>query len=76
VEHAFRELRSELDIGLVFVRAEDHVRGHIVVCLMALVLETALKRLLKALCTSQSYWEVLVDLEQLHAVRFEARGKA
>jgi hypothetical protein len=76
VEHAFRELKSGLQMRPVFLRTEDHVRGHIVVCFLALVLEAALARQLKAQGSSGSYQEVLADLEQMRAVRFEARGKA
>ena len=76
VEHAFRELKSGLEIRPVFLQTEDHVRGHIVVCFLALVLETALARKLKALGTSDSYQKILADLKQVRAVRFEARGKA
>lgn len=75
IEHAFRELKSGLEIRPVFLRTEDHVRGHLVVCFLALVLEAALARLLKSRDTSDSYREVLADLEQLRAVRLETRGK-
>ena len=47
-----------------------------VICFLALVLEAALARQLKAQGSSGSYREVLADLEQMRAVRFEARGKA
>ena len=76
VERAFRELKSGLEIRPVYLRTEDHVRGHIVVCCLALVLETALVHQLKAQGSSGSYREVLSNLEQMRAVRFEARGKA
>jgi len=76
VEHAFRELKSGLEIRPVFVRTEDHVRGHIVVCFLALVMEVAFQRLLKEQGGSASYHEVLDDLEQVRAVRFEARDRA
>ena len=75
VEHAFRELKSGLEMRPFYVRTEDHVRGHIVVCFLALVLEAALHRLLKEHSTIASYREVISDLEQLKAVCFEARGK-
>ncbi len=48
IEHAFLELKSSLKVRPVFMRTEYHVRGHIVVCFLALVLEAALARLLKA----------------------------
>ncbi len=76
VEHAFRELKSGLEIRPVFLHTEDHVRGHIAVCFLALVLETALARHLKAQGSPSSYREVVTNLEQMRAVRFEARGKA
>ncbi len=76
IERAFRELKSGLEVRPVFLRTEDHVRGHIMVCFLALVLEAALARQLKGQESSGSYQEVLSDLEQVRAVRFDARGKA
>jgi len=76
VERAFRELKSGLEIRPVYLRTEDHVRGHMVVCFLALVLETALAHRLKAQGSAESYHKVLSDLEQVRAVRFETRGKA
>lgn len=68
MEHAFRELKSGLEIRPVFLRTQDHVRGHIMVCFLALVLEAALQRLLKQQGSSGTYQEVLADLEQVRAV--------
>ncbi len=76
VEHAFRELKSGLDIRPVFLRTEDHVRGHIMVCFLALALEAALARQFKAQGSSGSYHEILTDLKELRVVRIEAQGKA
>lgn len=76
IERAFRELKSGLEMRPVYVRTEDHVRGHIMVCFLALVMEATFQRLLKDSGSPASYREVLDDLEQLRAVRFEARGKA
>jgi transposase len=44
IERTFRELKSGLEINPVFLRTEDHVRGHIIICFLALVLEAALTR--------------------------------
>jgi transposase len=44
IERNFRELKSGLEINPVYLRSEDHVRGHIVVCFLALVLEATLIR--------------------------------
>ena len=75
IEHAFRELKSGLEIRPVFLRLEGHVRGHIMVCFLALVMEATLQRLLAATGSTSSYREVLDDLAGVLAVRFDARGK-
>ena len=76
IEQAFRELKSGLEIRPVFLRVEDHVRGHILVCFLALVMEATLRRLLVETGSQSSYQAVLDDLSGVLAARFEARGKA
>jgi len=76
IERAFRELKSGLEISPVFLRVEDHVRGHILVCFLALVMEATLRRLLAETGSQSSYQDVLDDLAGVTASRFEARGKA
>jgi transposase len=76
IERAFRELKSGLEISPVFLRAADHVRGHILVCFLALVMEATLRRLLAETGSQSSYQVVLDDLAGVTASRFEARGKA
>jgi len=75
MEYAFRELKSGLEVRQVFLRTEDRARGPLVVCILALVMEISLARLLKAHASPGSYREVLSDLEQMYAVCFENRGK-
>lgn len=55
VEHAFRESRSGLEVRPVYLLTETHVRGHILVCFLALVVEATLQRLLKDQETKASY---------------------
>jgi len=76
VEHAFRELKSGLEIRPVFLRTEDHVRGHIMVCFLALVLEAALLRLLRKQEDNGSYRDALIDLDHVRAVEIKANGKS
>jgi len=76
IEQAFRELKSGLEIRPVYLRLEEHVRGHILVCFLALVMATTLRRLLAEMGSHSSYQEVLDDLAGVQANRFEARGKA
>jgi transposase len=75
IEQAFRELKSGLEIRPVYLRLEEHVRGHILVCFLALVIEATLRRLLAETGSHSSYQEVLNDLAGVQANRFEARGK-
>jgi transposase len=75
IEQAFRELKSGLEIRPVYLRLEDHVRGHILVCFLALVLEATLRRLLVETGSHSSYQEVLDDLADVQADRLEVRGK-
>jgi hypothetical protein len=76
VEQAFRQLKSGLEVRPVFHWTEERVRGHVLVCFLALVLESALQRLLKEQESSVSYREAIRGLEQVMAVRYEAQGKA
>lgn len=76
IEQAFRELKSGLEIRPVFLRNEDHVRGHIVVCFLSLVMEAALQRLLKEQGAEGSYRSVLSDLEGIRVVQLKANGKS
>ena len=76
IEQVFRELKSGLEIRPVYLRLEEHVRGHILVCFLALVMEATLRRLLAETGSHSSYQEVLNDLGGVQANRFEAHGKA
>jgi len=75
IEQAFRELKSGLEIRPIYLRLEEHVRGHILVCFLALVLEATLRRLLVGTGSHVSYQEVLDDLAEVQADRLEVRGK-
>jgi len=74
VERTFRELKSGLDLRPIYHRTEKRVRGHVMVCFLALVLEMALRRKIKALGEDISYDELLFDLSQLKAVELCVDG--
>ena len=46
----------------MFLRLEDHIRSHILVCFLALVMEGALQRLLLAVKSSVSYQKVMEEM--------------
>jgi len=74
VEAAFRTLKSSLDVRPMYHWTERRVRGHVMVCFLALVLEWVLQRkLAQAGCMAQVS-QVLRDLERLHAVEVDVAG--
>ncbi|MEW6698588.1 MAG: transposase [Bacillota bacterium] len=75
VERAHRELKSGLDLRPVYYYADSRVRGHVMVCFLALVLESALIRYLNQGASKASYLKVLADLSKLHAVEITHQGK-
>ncbi|MCF8242101.1 MAG: IS1634 family transposase [Melioribacteraceae bacterium] len=44
VERAFRIIKNELDIRPVFVRLESRIRGHVMICFFALLIEILLEK--------------------------------
>ena len=75
VERAFRELKSNLELRPVYHWNDLRVEGHIMVCFLALVLETALCRRLKDAGSTFSYLDLMDDLNKLQAVEVELAGK-
>jgi len=75
VERAFRELKSNLELRPVYHWNDRRVEGHIMVCFLALVLESALCRRLKEAGSAFSYLDLMDDLSQLQAVEVELVGK-
>ena len=76
VEQAFRELKTGLEIRPVYHSTATRVRGHFGICFLALVMESALSRMLKEGKPQTSYREVLKDVEQVKAVRVELNDQA
>ena len=74
VERAFRELKSGLDLRPIYHWTEKRIRGHVMVCFLALVLEMALRRKIKELGEEVRYDDLLLDLCQLKAVDLHVDG--
>jgi len=75
VERAFRELKSGLDLRPVYHWTEKRIRGHVMVCFLALVLETALRRKLAAIEAEVRYDDLLQHLMELRAVKVRLDGR-
>lgn len=76
VERGFRELKSGLEVRPCYHWTPPRVRGHIALCFLALVMEAALERLLRAYGCQASVREVLEAVKQVKAVRVELDGEA
>jgi len=71
VEQAFRELKSGLDLRPVYHWTPERIRGHVMVCFLALVLEMALRKKLKELGKEVRYQDLLLHLSELKAVEVQ-----
>jgi len=74
VEHAFRDLKSGLEVRPVYHWTPARVRGHIGVCFLALVAESALVRLLRDHGCEESLGKVMEAVQEVKAVRVELNG--
>lgn len=75
VERAFREMKSGLELRPVYHWTERRIRGHIMVCFLAFVLEVVLMKRLREMGYEGSYREVMGDLERLKAVEIKVDGR-
>ena len=74
VEHVFRRLKSGLLLRPMYHWTEERVRGHIVVCFLAFVLETMLRRSLLQKAPDLSYRKALDSLRGIFAVEVTVEG--
>jgi len=72
VELAFRQLKSEIEMGPIYHWKDRRIRGHIMVCFLAFVLRTTLYKKLKAASQEKvSYSGVVGDLKSLQTCELE-----
>jgi len=81
VERAFREMKSSLEVRPVYHWSERRVRGHIMVCFLALVLESGLLRALNEGRRETaggknvaSMKDLMADLKRLQALKVQLDG--
>lgn len=68
VEAAFRTLKSSLELRPMYHWTERRVRGHVMICFLALVLDWMLQRKLRAVGFQTTTAPVWRDLERVQAV--------
>jgi len=75
VEMAFRQLKSELEVGPIFHWRDRRIRAHIMICFLALVMRTCFYKLLQSKQKDVSYRKVLWDLKSLRAVELKIQNE-
>jgi len=75
VEHAFREMKSNLDVRPVYHFAESRIKGHVMVCFLAFYLEMIFGRRLAEVAPHARPSSVLADLARVHAVKIKSGDK-
>jgi transposase len=76
VEHAFRSLKTELEMGPIYHWKDDRIRAHVMICFLALVLRTIFYKKLRAQDSKASYQEVFSSLKSLEAIGLKFKNKA
>ncbi|MBX5468233.1 MAG: transposase [Firmicutes bacterium] len=76
IERAFRTRKSQLDLQPMFHWTDARIRGHVTICVLALVLEDTLQRVLREAGVTASTRTVLADLERVHAVPWTVNEQA
>ena len=75
VEQAFRNLKSNLELRPMYHRVESRIRGHIMVCFLALVMESFLAYKLKEIGCQTSVKDILHDVRQMKASKIRMNGE-
>jgi ribosomal protein L22 len=75
VERAFRELKGPFEMRPVYHWVDRRIRGHIVVCFLAYVLEMALRQALGKgqVVSEKDYRAVMADVRKLKVVEVQTR---
>ena len=65
IENCFRVMKSSLDARPVFVRTEQHIRGHFLICYLALIIEELCLKQIKEKVDPAFSTEKLVEFMQV-----------
>jgi transposase len=77
VEQAFRQLKSELEMGPIYHFKDRRIRAHIMICFLAFCMRVTLYKKLKIYFKDQTFsmTELMHDLKSLHAVSLTFKDK-
>jgi transposase len=71
VEHAFRTIKSILEIRPIYVRTDEHIQGHICMCFIAYVIVTRLRTQLLQHHQKLSTLEIIRALDKMQVAEIE-----
>ena len=74
IEHGFKVLKSELEIGPVYHRLPDRIRAHASICFMALVLHRVMRMRLRAANSGLTPQRALQSLKRIQHHRVSLNG--
>jgi transposase len=75
VELAFRQLKSELEMGPIYHWKDRRIRAHVMICFLAFVLRTVFYKRLKKEDRDMSYTGIMADLKALRTCELTAKGE-
>ena len=75
VELAFRQLKSELEMGPIYHWKDRRIRAHVMICFLAFVLRTVFYKKLKKQDRDMSYTGIMADLKALRTCEISAKGE-
>ena len=76
VEMAFKNLKSELDLGPLYHWKDRRIKAHVFICFLSLILRNYLYRKIKKLDDKISYSDTIEQLKSLQAMRIEINRQA
>jgi transposase len=75
VELAFRQLKSELEMGPIYHWKDRRIRAHVMICFLAFVLRTVFYKKLKKEDRNMSYTAIMVDVKALRTCEVSVKGQ-
>lgn len=68
VEHIFRVLKNNIEIRPMYMRTEEHIRGHVMICFLTYLIECLLEQLLKETLADRSLAPLKIELNRVKLV--------
>ena len=75
VERAFREMKSGLDLRPIYHWRDSRVRGHVMICFLAFLLESTFRRRCQEKEIKVPYNDLMLDLKQVRAIELKLNDK-